>query len=115
MQNGPTSDQHLDYFRKNTNTRIPYCMQITAPKEGRDESIQAIQPHKNFRFLMEDVTTGTKLVKGQRFAVDDQGYHFAPENCYVVVPSKQVGPNDRDAGFLCRLNEIPLEGINQHV
>ena len=32
------------------------------------------------------------------------GYHVAPEDCYVVVPSKVVKSTDYDAGFLCRLN-----------
>jgi succinylglutamate desuccinylase len=64
------------------------------------ESIQAIIPHGGFRFLIKDVKTGTKLSKGQKFAVDDHGDHVAPQDCYVVVPSRVVKATDADAGFL---------------
>ena len=68
------------------------------------ESIQAIRPHSGFAFLVENVKTGTKLEKGQIFASDDHGNHIAPQDCYVVVPSKIVKSTDYDAGFLCKLN-----------
>jgi succinylglutamate desuccinylase len=64
------------------------------------ESIQAIKPHAGFRFLIKDIKTGTKLSKGQKFAVDDHGDHVAPQDCYVVVPSRVVKATDADAGFL---------------
>jgi succinylglutamate desuccinylase len=64
------------------------------------ESILAIKPHAGFRFLIKDIKTGTKLSKGQKFAVDDLGDHFAPQDCYVVVPSRVVKATDVDAGFL---------------
>jgi len=66
----------------------------------RYDSIQAIKPHAGFRFLIEDIQTGTRLKKGQRFARDDRGYHSAPQDCWVVVPSKTVLSTDFDAGFL---------------
>ena len=66
------------------------------------ESIQAIKPHAGFRFLIKDIKTGTKLSKGQKFAKDNLGYHVAPQDCYVVVPSRVVRPTDVDAGFLGR-------------
>ena len=71
----------------------------------RYESIQAIKPHADFTFLFKDIETGTRLKKGQKFAKDDHGYHIAPEDCYVVVPSKVVKSSDYDAGFLCRLKK----------
>jgi succinylglutamate desuccinylase len=64
------------------------------------ESIQAIIPHGGFRFIIKDIKTGTKLSKGQKFAVDDHGDHVAPQDCYVVVPSRVVKATDADAGFL---------------
>jgi succinylglutamate desuccinylase len=64
------------------------------------ESIQAIKPHAGFRFSIKDIKTGTKLLKGQKFAVDDHGDHVAPQDCYVVVPSRLVKATDDDAGFL---------------
>lgn len=74
-----------------------------APAITRYESIQAITPHANFRFLIKDIQTGTHLKKGQRFATDDSGEHLAPQDCYVVAPSKVVKPTDVDAGFLATL------------
>ena len=74
-----------------------------APAITRYESFQAITPHANFRFLIKDIQTGTHLLKGQRFATDDTGDHLAPQDCYVVAPSKVVKPKDVDAGFLATL------------
>lgn len=71
-----------------------------APAITLYDSIQAIKPHAGFRFLIKDIQTGTRLKKGQRFARDDRGYHIAPQDCYVVVPSKKVLSTDFDAGFL---------------
>jgi succinylglutamate desuccinylase len=68
----------------------------------RYETIQAIVPRANFAFTIEDVSTGDFLEAGRRYAVDDHGAHTAPEDCYVVVPSRHVRPTDHDAGFLCR-------------
>ena len=69
----------------------------------RYDSIRAITPHANFRFLIKDIQTGTRLKKGRRFATDDCGDHLAPQDCYVVAPSKTVKPKDVDAGFLATL------------
>ena len=66
------------------------------------ESIQAIKPHANFRFIIKDIKTGTRLSKSQKYARDDRGYHVAPQDCHVVVPSLLVKPTDVDAGFLGR-------------
>ena len=66
----------------------------------RYESIQAIKPHPDFKFLIKDIKTGSRLKKGQKFAIDEQGHHIAPEDCYVVVPSRVALPTDVDAGFL---------------
>jgi succinylglutamate desuccinylase len=70
------------------------------------ESIQAIKPQAGFKFLIEDIKTGTRLKKGQKFAKDDRGYHIAPQDCHVVVPSLLVKPTDEDAGFLGRRTVI---------
>jgi len=74
-----------------------------APAIALYDSIQAITPHANFRFLIKDIQTGTRLKKGRRFATDDCGDHLAPQDCYVVAPSKIVKPSDVDAGFLASL------------
>ena len=70
------------------------------------ESIQFIKPGANFRFLIDGVKTGTKLTGGEKFAQDDHGYHLAPEDCFIVVPSMIVKPTDHDAGFLCKRNRL---------
>jgi predicted deacylase len=70
------------------------------------ETLLPIVPGKNFRFLVPDVRTGLQLSKGDVYAVDDNGDHIAPSDCYLVLPSKEVRETDRDVGFLCRLNRI---------
>jgi succinylglutamate desuccinylase len=70
------------------------------------ESIQFIKPGVNFRFMIEGVKTGTKLQSGQKFARDAHGYHVAPQECFIVVPSMTVKPTDHDAGFLCKMNRF---------
>jgi hypothetical protein len=70
------------------------------------ESIQPIKPGANFRFIIEALETGTKLEKGQQFAIDDDRIHIAPQDCHVVVPSMIVKPTDFDAGFLGKKNLI---------
>ncbi|MBW2516372.1 MAG: succinylglutamate desuccinylase/aspartoacylase family protein [Deltaproteobacteria bacterium] len=72
------------------------------------ESISAIKPGPNFRFLIADVATGTKLSKGQVFAKDDHQEHTAPQDCYIVVPSRVVKATDVDAGFLGSLNMLKI-------
>jgi hypothetical protein len=72
------------------------------PKVVRYETLQAIVPQENFRFTIPDVATGCFLEAGRPFALDDRGEHLAPQDCYVVVPSRHVRPTDHDAGFLCR-------------
>ena len=67
------------------------------------ESIGAIKPGPNFRFLIPEVQTGTKLAKGQLFGRDDNGDHIAPQDCYIVAPSRVVKSTDVDAGFLCKM------------
>jgi hypothetical protein len=70
------------------------------------ESIGAIKPGPNFKFLLLEVQTGTKLAKGQLFGKDDNGDHIAPQECYMVAPSKVVKSKDVDAGFLCKMKRF---------
>jgi predicted deacylase len=72
----------------------------------RYETLQTIVPHENFRFTIPDVATGCFLEAGRRFALDDHGEHLAPQDCYVVVPSRRVRATDHDAGFLCLRRRI---------
>lgn len=41
-------------------------------------------PERRSRFLIDHITTGTRLHKDQEFAPNDQGVHVAPEDCYVI-------------------------------
>ncbi len=75
------------------------------------ESIQAIKPQAGFRFLIKDIKTGTKLSKGQKYARDDHSDHAAPQDCYVVVPSRLVKSTDDDAGFLGRRTVMEGSGL----
>ena len=77
------------------------------------ESIQAIKPHAGFRFFIKDIKTGTKLSKGQKFAGDDHGDHVAPQDCYVVVPSRVVKATDADAGFLGKRTVLAVSDLQQ--
>lgn len=76
------------------------------PRIEQYESIGAIKPGPNFRFLITDVETGTKLAKGQLFGRDDNGDHIAPQDCYIVAPSRVVKSTDVDAGFLCKMKRF---------
>jgi hypothetical protein len=73
------------------------------------ESIQPIKPGANFRFIIKPLETGTKLERGQQFAIDDGRIHIAPQDCHVVVPSMIVRPTDVDAGFLGKKNLIEIK------
>jgi hypothetical protein len=42
------------------------------------------------------------------FAKDDNGEHIAPQDCYIVVPSRVVKVTDVDAGFLGCLNVLQM-------
>ena len=75
------------------------------------ESIKPIKPGANFRFIIEPLETGTKLKKGQQFAIDDHGIHIAPQDCHIVVPSMIVKATDADAGFLGKKNMIEIKKL----
>ena len=89
-----------------------YMSQETTPARVTVyESIQAIKPHADFAFLIKDIRTGTKLSKGRKFARDNRGYHVAPQDCHVVVPSLVVKSTDDDAGFLGRRTVVEGSGL----
>ncbi len=66
------------------------------------ETITAIRPGLEFRFLDEKIVSESLLNRGEAFAWDrDHGEHIAPQDCYVMMPSKIIKSTDIDAGFLC--------------
>lgn len=111
------SQQGIDTSRRHMQTLLAHYQMLpasakTPKKDGaiieQYESIGAIKPGPNFRFLIANVATGTKLSKGQVFAKDDHGEHIAPQACYVVVPSRVVKSTDVDAGFLGSMNLLKI-------
>jgi len=94
------------YHLFNTAVRRPQRKTLTIEQY---ESIGAIKPGPNFNFLITDVETGTKLAKGQLFGRDDSGDHRAPQDCYIVAPSRVVKSTDYDAGFLGRLKLLKIK------
>jgi succinylglutamate desuccinylase len=111
------SKQGMDTARSHIHGLLAHYQMLSAsaktPKKSdamieQYESIGAIKPGPNFKFLVPDVATGTKLSKGQVFAKDDNGEHIAPQDCYIVVPSRVVKVTDVDAGFLGCLNVLQM-------
>ena len=94
------------YHMFNTSAKAP---KRDIPSIEQYESIGAIRPGPNFKFLITDVETGTKLAKGQLFGRDDRGDHLAPQACFIVAPSRVVKSTDYDAGFLGRLNLLKIK------
>jgi succinylglutamate desuccinylase len=67
-------------------------------------SIDKISVGENFRYLIDEPATELFLLKGTAFAYDDKnGEQFAKDDCYMMVPSRTVNPDDSDAGFLCKI------------
>lgn len=67
----------------------PRTYELTAP----------IKPHAGFVWDLP-VASELFVAKGTQFAHDDLGTHVAPEDCYIIMPSKVPQPEDFDAGFL---------------
>ncbi len=69
-------------------------------------TIKKINIGRNFRFLVEDISTQTFLKKDTILSIDDDnGEQIISEDCYAFMPSKVINPNSEDAGFLCKLLE----------
>ena len=58
-----------------------------------------IKPHQGFVWDLP-VASEVFLKAGKQYAHDDLGAHVAPEDCYILIPSKDPQPEDFDAGFL---------------
>lgn len=64
-------------------------------------TIERIIPRKGFHFTLEQ-RSELFLEKGTVFAHDDViGDQIAPQDCYMMMPSKNPSEKDLDAGFLC--------------
>lgn len=66
----------------------------------RYETIASVIPGPNFKYSKKFVT-GDYLKKGELIGKSDNGEHRSPEDCYFVLPSKNVRLDDCDVGFLC--------------
>lgn len=72
-------------------------------QQRRYETISPICVRKGFRFADENVQTETFYPKGTVYAFDNVvGELRAEEDLFIFMPSKNVRPDDKDAGFLCR-------------
>lgn len=65
------------------------------------KTIAAIRPKPGFKFIDSEVTTGKAVKDGEIYATSDEGNYIAPCDCVIVMPTRQPGKNDSDAGFLC--------------
>lgn len=63
----------------------------------------AIKPHAGFVWDLP-VASEFFVAKGTQFAHDNLGVHVAPEDSYIIMPSKIPQPEDFDAGFLAIKN-----------
>ncbi len=81
------------------NGKIP---QVKASKNKKVyETIDHVKAGPNFKWLL-DVKSELPLKKGEAFAKDNKnGAQKAPQNCFLLMPSKKVEATDHDAGFLC--------------
>lgn len=67
----------------------------------RYQTIEAIRPTPGFRFIREDISTGHELQEGEVYAQSNTKKYKAPQDCVVVMPTRDPKPNDVDVGFLC--------------
>jgi succinylglutamate desuccinylase len=68
--------------------------------------LETIKPYPGFRFVLEEVKTGTVVKKGQTYAVHDKGEYVALHNSVLFVPDPKPKVTDHDAGFLARCEKI---------
>lgn len=59
----------------------------------------AIKPHAGFVWDMP-ISSELFVAKDTQYAHDDAGAHIAPEDSYIIMPSKIPQAEDFDAGFL---------------
>jgi predicted deacylase len=91
---------HIDNFLKYYGV-IGDGLKVNHSKHRSYETISAIRPGKGFHYL-GDVQSEMLVRGGKPFAYDAfQGYHRAPRDCYLMMPSKEPQESDSDAGFLC--------------
>lgn len=67
------------------------------------ETFHVIKPGPDFKFTqpVEKLYSGMKVSQGEVYGIDNQKKHTAERDCYLMMPSKIIRPNDADAGWLC--------------
>lgn len=63
------------------------------------ELMAPIKPRQGFTWDLP-VASEMPLKNDQQYAHDDFGIHTAPQDCYIMMPTKVPEPSDFDAGFL---------------
>ncbi len=68
-------------------------------------TIYKIETGRDFKWLIENPATDVFVSKGQEISTDlDNGIQKAPQDSFLVMPSKKVLASDNDAGFLAVKN-----------
>jgi succinylglutamate desuccinylase len=63
--------------------------------------IEPIRPQETFRWKNPEITSGTKIKKGEVYAfLEDGTEYIAEQDCEAFMPDKNPQPNDHDVGFL---------------
>ena len=70
-----------------------------------------LRDHDNINALLDLHSVSIGDFKLLVYTKDNHGYHVAPQDCYVVVPSLVVKPTDDDAGFLGRRTVVEGSGL----
>lgn len=65
------------------------------------EVFDIIKPQLDFKFVDQNVTTGTFVKEGEIFVNYQGGEYKAIQDLYVVMPDLRPNIKDHDAGFLC--------------
>lgn len=89
----------LNYFEM-TERNLVEVVPEPAEQITRYRSTQMIKPNSRFKFTLP-VETGTLIEADVVYAVDDEGEHKAKERVWLMMPSLEVKPHDKDAGWLC--------------
>lgn len=69
-------------------------------------AIDIIKPKEGFKWLIRDVTSGSRIEKGETYAVAKNFNYISDDQCVVLMPDRNPHPEDHDAGFLCTLKLV---------
>ena len=91
---------------------LPLTSTILPSEIKKYTTIQRIDSGPNFKWVDENVGTKSDpdfLRRGEIYACDDDGKRTAPEDCYLMLPTKKPSERDYDVGYLCEKEVIQVE------